>query len=188
MTMLTGLKLRAIVADLVDKMAARGSWCGETHIQKSVYFLQALTGVPIAHEFVMFKHGPYSFDLHDDLVAMKANRILNAVPQDPYGPSFKLGELGESVMKRFPKTRSQYEDQIEFIAAELGNKGIVELERLATALFVSSESPEGQTADERAQRINDLKPHISLDDAKNAIQEVERMKTEAGKQQLILTS
>ena len=76
MTTLNDLQLKAVVTSLVEKMQDRDGWCGETHIQKTAYFLKGLMCVPLGYDFIVYKHGPYSFDLHDDLMAMKANRFL----------------------------------------------------------------------------------------------------------------
>lgn len=55
--------------------------------------------------------------------------------------------------------------------------GVAELERLATALFITEE--EGQIAvEDRAKKINEIKPHIPVELAEEAIQEVEKIARE----------
>jgi uncharacterized protein YwgA len=56
---------RAILVTLIKSLRSKGSWCGETHIQKAAFFLQQLTGVPIDFDFILYKHGPFSFDLRE---------------------------------------------------------------------------------------------------------------------------
>jgi len=63
---------KGVLLDLIDRLNRGGSWCGETHIQKSVYFLQELLGVPLDFNTIFYKHGPYSFDLADELVSLIA--------------------------------------------------------------------------------------------------------------------
>ena len=41
------LQRAAILLTLLDALRQRGSWCGETHLQKSVYFLEEMCGVPL---------------------------------------------------------------------------------------------------------------------------------------------
>ena len=65
------LQRAAVLLTLLEQLQARGSWCGETHVQKSVYFLQDLLQVPLGFEFVLYKHGPYSFDLNDEITAVQ---------------------------------------------------------------------------------------------------------------------
>ena len=68
---------RAVLVALIRSLRAKGSWCGETHIQKAAFFLKNLTGVPIDFDFIIYKHGPFSFELNDELSLMKAYRLLD---------------------------------------------------------------------------------------------------------------
>lgn len=49
---------QAILLALIQRLREKGSWCGETHIQKSAYFLQELLGVPLDLNVIFYKHGP----------------------------------------------------------------------------------------------------------------------------------
>jgi len=185
MTTITGLRLKAVVVSLVGEMLENGSWCGETHIQKVAYFLQSLMRVPIGYAFVLYKHGPYSFELHDDLTAMRANHFLDTKSRDPYGPSFQQGELGSLVTARFPKSIDQFKPHIDFIANQLGDKGVVELERLATAQLVTLKHATPQASvDERARKVRKLKPHIPLSTAIEAVEYVDALRKRAHEQVL----
>jgi hypothetical protein len=62
---------------------------------------------------------------------------------------------------------------------KLGNKGVVDLERLATALFVTRRAEPGASVDERSTRLTALKPHISAESARTAVEEVDRIIEEA---------
>ena len=84
------LKRSALVIALIEQLRNKGSWCGETHIQKTIYFLQELLRVPLGFEFILYKHGPYSFDLSDELTAMRADELVELKLQQPYGPSVSL--------------------------------------------------------------------------------------------------
>lgn len=66
-----------------------------------------------------------------------------------------------------------------FIAEKLGDKRVADLERLGTALYVTRHDlPEGGVR-ERAQRINQLKPHVTLEEAHEAVVAVEGLIGEA---------
>ena len=65
------IKQKAIILKLLDSFKKHGSWCGETHIQKSAYCLKEIAGVPLDYEFILYKNGPFSFDLRDDLFFMQ---------------------------------------------------------------------------------------------------------------------
>src|SRR5688500_675546 len=168
------LQRAAVLLSLITKMREKGSWCGETHIQKASFFLQRLLGVPLGFEFILYKHGPYSFDITKELTELRADSILDIqILNEQYGPSYAPGKLNDYLRTRFPKTLQRYDKQTGFVASQLGDKGVKELERLATALFVDVEV-QGNVA-EKAKMIMRLKPHIGEGDARAAVEQVHQM-------------
>lgn len=161
----------AVLLSLVEELKKNGSWCGETHIQKSTYFLQQMLEGDLGHEFILYKHGPYSFDLSEELGRLRADNLVKVVPQNPYGPQMLPGSAWDDLKKTFPKTINRYAEKIAFLGHWLGNKGVAELEKLATALYVTKELnvEEGQ----RAEKIHELKPHVSLEEARTALHELD---------------
>jgi hypothetical protein len=158
-----------VVLHLAEALKARGSWGGETHVQKSVYFLQELMGVPTGFEFILYKHGPFSFDLRSTLTMMEADDLIAWEPRRPYGPTLVRGRDADYLDRHWGLVGECYSQQIEFIANILRDKGVRELEKLATALFVTREVGE---VSKRASRIVELKPHISRAEALDAVQTV----------------
>jgi hypothetical protein len=166
------LQRRAIILSLVESLLQRDSWCGETHIQKATFFLQKLLQVPLGFDFILYKHGPFSFDLSDELMAMRADHLVQLKSRPPYGPSIVPGENAGRLKDLFPKTIKRYKERVEFVAKELGSFGVAELERIATALYVSlSDSTRGDDViNERAAWITKVKPHISLVEAHRSLE------------------
>ncbi len=166
------LQSAALIVELVDQLHQKGSWCGETHLQKAAYFLQELLNVPLGFEFVLYKHGPFSFSFRDKLTELRADGLLDLSPRPyPYGPTFSVTKLGEAIRQRYPKTLGRYGRSVAFVAERLGNKGVANLEKLATALYVTRESPE-KPRHEQAVLINELKPHVSVAEATQALAEL----------------
>jgi hypothetical protein len=168
---------RAVLLTLLAReMGKRGSWCGETHIQKATFLLQELLGVDIGLEFILYRHGPFSFELRDALSSMQADELLAVVvKQQGYGPTYVPTSFSESFLERFPKTVTRYSAQVEFIADQLGDMGVADLEKITTAFFIADR--ENVTdIEEQAKRLVELKPHISLTDARWAGRQVERLK------------
>ena len=163
----------ALVTSLVDRLREEGSWCGETHVQKAVYFLQALFDVPSNFEFILYKHGPFSFDLRDELTSLRADELIALEVQLPYGPRIITTERGKYIQEARTKTVEKWGEAVEFIAEKLGGKDVVELERLATALFVTKNTEEAASVEERAEELTRLKSHIQMDTATNAILELD---------------
>lgn len=173
-------KRQTVVLSLIEKMNVYGSWCGETHIQKSLYFLQEMLGAPTGYDFILYKHGPFSFDLKDELGVMRANMIIELQSKPyPYGPSHLPGDAAERLKEIYPKTTKEYERQIDFIAKKLAVFRVAELERLATALYVTLGEGREKTVQTRAKRINELKPHVKIDEAVRAVEQVDSLMSEA---------
>jgi hypothetical protein len=173
------LQRDALLLTLIEKLQQKGSWCGETHIQKTAYFLQELLAVPFGFDFILYKHGPYSFDLTSELTQMRADGIVSLLPQPPYGASYLPGGTSAVVKSLYPKTIKKYTRQMDFVAQRLGAGNVAFLERLATALFVTLGGRGAEGVKVRAQRISQLKPHISIEQAMDAVQKVDGIRRES---------
>ncbi len=170
---------RALISRLIQAMRDEGSWAGETHIQKSVLFLQDLLRVPIGYQFVLYLHGPFSFELRNELAHMRAGLMLEVEPNPGYGPSFALGRWGKPAAER----SKRYENAIRFVAREMSQNDTRTLERLSTAFFLQNKYPE-QSDDQIARWINKLKPHITIASASDAIRKVKEIQQAAASVQI----
>lgn len=166
------LKKDALLSELADQLRDRGSWCGETHLQKATYFLQELLSVPLDFEYMLYRHGPFSFDLRDELTAMRADGFLDLAERGPYGPSLVATELSAELRRDYPKTLEKYRLDIRFVCDAIGNRNVAELEKLATALYVYFQHA-SRSALSRAKILHDLKPHISFSDSLEAVKQVD---------------
>lgn len=164
-----------IVFYLMRALKADGSWCGETHIQKTLYVGQSMLNVPSHFKFILYKHGPYSFQLSEYLQELIADEFVYVRPRrPPYGPSLELSEDAISVAKLIP-TESDLAKKLDFITTRLGSKGVGELERLATAVYVNEKHGSNLPLEQRIEILTDLKPHVSSDKARNAFIEVDQI-------------
>src|ERR1700722_18048872 len=89
MTSASEIHLVGRVVEILDEMH---SWCGETHIQKTAYVAKVVENVPFESKFILYKHGPYSFDMNAVLNHMRSQNILIVTPQGTYGSSYRLNE------------------------------------------------------------------------------------------------
>ncbi|HXV06055.1 MAG TPA: hypothetical protein VFP23_09165 [Solirubrobacterales bacterium] len=170
---------QAIVAALDDKLAQRGSWCGETHLQKAVFFLQELFDVQTGFRFIFYKYGPFSRDLRGELSTMRGDGFLEVVPSPPYGPKLMLTQPArEQLIERHANAIRPYDGPLGFVAERLASLGVGDLERLAAALWVHRRLSEA-SEDKQAARINELKPHVSVDSARQALRDVAEMERAA---------
>ena len=92
----------------------------------------------------------------------------------PYGPSFILGSRGGLTLGLV----AEHEEAVKFVATELSVKTAGALERLSTALYVRAENP-GLKDEEATKRIHELKPHVKLGQAADAICELHNLEVAA---------
>jgi uncharacterized protein YwgA len=138
-----------------------------------------MLAVPLGFQFVLYKHGPYSFELTDELTGLRADGILNVeVPDTRYGPRYLDGDSAGFATSRFPNTIERYRDKIEFLAKKIGKRGIADLERIATAFFVRVAQKE-LSVERRARQLVQLTPHIPKSDALAATREIDTLIQEA---------
>jgi len=170
----------AIVGRIIESLRRFGSWCGETHIQKGGYLAKAVFGVPLSVDFVLYKHGPYSFDLTSLLTSMRADQLIKLVPQGQhYGPSFDLDDRIQSIMERYQNEIGRVELEIDKVAAFLGPKNVADLERVATAIYVW-EKDRTASQEAKAEELHRLKPHISMLGAIAAVNEADLFLRDSG--------
>jgi hypothetical protein len=130
-------------------------------------------------DFVLYKHGPFSFELRDELTAMRADDFLSLEIKTPsYGPSLAAGRNAAHLKQMFPNTLKRWKPRVDFVARRFSDKGVMELERLATAFYVTNASR--LVSEEcRARKVATLKPHIPAKEALSAVVMVDRWTREA---------
>lgn len=168
------MRKSVLVLHLARQLREHESWCGETHLQKAMFFVQQALGVEAGFEFIFYKHGPFSFELRDFIGGLLADDLLRMEPQaPPYGPRFAPTESAAQLEERFPKFLAKYKPILKTIAEFSGEKGVAELERLASALYVTKESATEKDVEARVNEILELKPHVGRESARLAVETVD---------------
>jgi hypothetical protein len=176
MTAQIDLERQTLIYELIKALRKKDNWCGETHVQKTAYFFEEITGHRLSYQFILYKHGPYSFELSEDLSIMGAYRFVgDEIAHPAYGPRLKPNiEVEEMLLKDFGKLATEFARPMEFVTEKLSGCGVAVLERLATALYFTKHNPEKGYA-ERARQINQVKPHISQALALEAVKQVDQI-------------
>jgi hypothetical protein len=166
---------QAVLVGLARRLKDRGSWAGETHLQKAAYLMHELRGTDFSFGFILYKHGPFSFEMRDELTGMRSDGLIERTIDDPrYGPRLSVTARGEELEKNLAGTLNRYNDDLDWIASTLNRRGVVELERLATAMWMTRHKQDA-SADQRASAVTGIKPHISHDEALGAVEEIDRL-------------
>ena len=170
------LERSAIIATLVKECHTHRSFCGETMVQKSVFFLQEMLDVPLRFDFQLYIYGPFSFELQRHLSSMMADDMI-AVRSLDYGSTFEPGEHVAYLEKHTADTIARHRKAIDFVVKHLAGRGVKQLERLATALYFTVTTEEA-SVEGRAAKIREVKPHITADEARKAVEEVDDWRKE----------
>src|ERR1039458_1866708 len=132
---------------------------------------------------MLYKHGPYSFELNNELTAMRASNIFEfEFPKEGYGPSFTATSFGVRLFEMHKENIERYFPVNKFLAEWFKSSDVRQLERLATAYYVTKKNPR-DPALERAKKLISLKPHVDIQAADRAIRIVDEKRTQA-KQEL----
>jgi hypothetical protein len=169
----------ALVVELAMRLRSEGSWCGETHLQKATFIIQDLTRSNLGYKFVLYKHGPYSFEFNAEINSMRAADILEFhFPREGYGPSIAPTTFGERIREANEENVREYVPVVSFIANWFAANDVRHLEKIATAYYVTKKNPR-DPAFERAKKLSLLKPHVDIDSAEEAVRVVDEKRQQA---------
>ncbi|MGK7346054.1 MAG: hypothetical protein ACNS63_09630 [Candidatus Nitrospinota bacterium M3_3B_026] len=160
-------KRHAFILAIIDSLHKHGSWTGKTHVQKALSLLRDSGKVDLPFEFVLYRHGPYSFDVESELEQMQSYGAVRIEPNVAgYGVVLHPGEMADFV-NSIEKLSTEELEAIEDVCEFIGLQPVKVLERLATASWIRCQ--EGKTEQKDvAERLHSLKPHISIPDAEDA--------------------
>lgn len=158
-----------ILCKLVEQLRASNSWTGETHVQKTAFALERLAGLDWPMGFIIYKYGPFSFRLREQLGEMRAWGYLE-LDYEPggYGPRHRLTPKGQ-ILASGADINSEI---LELVVKRMGNLGVKELEKIATGLFLLTEPANQSATDSGLQdQLKNCKPHLSDDEVREAYQQ-----------------
>jgi len=146
---------------------------GKTQVQKLVYFAQHC-GMPLQYRYQIYRYGPYSFDLSQELSSLDSLGVLNmqSAPSG-YGLDISVGKFAD----RF-KLEPRYQKKIQKIVKDFGSNTVAQLEVKATIHFVFSvvkkTASGGKTRPQVVQKVHALKPHFSQSFIKRCYSDLEQ--------------
>jgi uncharacterized protein YwgA len=165
-------------------MREAGSWCGRMHIQKTLYTFQTLfhPGDELEVRFILYKHGPYSFALDEDLAEMEFYSGLERKEQRLYEARYEPGQGAKALRERFGSGVETWLPQIEFVARRVSRKNVRELEALCILMFVATDPQERRLYPRDVDcmsRVLELKPHLAHAEVRQAHHEYEQLASDA---------
>jgi hypothetical protein len=126
-------------------------------------------GGPLGWRFVLYKYGPFSFDLREELGELRAEDFLRLEPPPSgYGPPLEVDQRGRKVMEQFNDTTDEHEGAVADVVEFVGTRGVSGLERLATAVYLVLHK-ETREDEDLARELCDIKAHVSEAGAREAV-------------------
>jgi hypothetical protein len=160
----------ALILAVVEGLNQQESWTGKTHVQKALFLMDAAGLLKAPFHFVLYKHGPFMTDFEAELEQMKSYAALKSdTVEGWYGVRLSPG-MNAALVKRMSPVPEATLKAVGFVCQFVGRRGVVELEPLATAVWIRTREGIVQS-DKVAMRLHELKPHVPLHDAENADRE-----------------
>jgi hypothetical protein len=186
----------AIVLAFVAELIACNRLIGNTHIQKGVFALGALLGVPVHLQYEIFPYGPFSKELRKMLDVLVERGVLRRERHEHRA----RGEREPGHEWRYfvarsdlwgsggPRQAAAYRRQIRLVAREIVRWDIHTLEAVMATLWLRLHHP-GHDASEISSmlRAPGLKPHIPKAFALEAAQRLDALEAMAVREGLVLT-
>ena len=165
-------KRHRLILLVLNCLKEHGSWAGKTHLIKTLYLLKALSKQKIPFDFILYKHGPYSFDIEDELAVMKSySAIASDTIINGYGESLIPGS-NSSITEKRVKMDKKTKYEIQEICKLVGTKNVRELECLATITWIIKNDKIKDQQDV-FNKLNYYKPHISDEEALTAFNKIQ---------------
>lgn len=174
------LRKAALFSELLDRILVPNSWAGPVHLQKSIFFLQEMRKVPLGYEFVLYRYGPYSFELQDEIEHIRGVGILKWRFHDSpgYATGLDTTEASRDIRDNLPKLMDQYENDLAFVSENIGPMMSRQLERVSTSFYYMVKGLE--SVKEVVHEVLKVKPHIDYGDAVEAVQQVREFAKQSG--------
>jgi hypothetical protein len=158
------LQRLALIVGLVERSPKQT--LGRVAIVKLAYLLQVLRRVPLGYDFRLYTYGPFDAAVLNDLgqaEAFQAVTVRTVEHAAGYGYEVRPGPAAEVVKARAQDWLGRYQEDVDWVVREFGDRTASELELLSTIVYVDRElAPSGRiaTVSDLAQRVREVKPHF----------------------------
>jgi hypothetical protein len=156
---------------LIPALAGQSSngYIGRTALMKYMYFLQVLRKVPLGYRFTLYSYGPFDSDVLADLASAESLDVVKSnltTYLGGYGYQISPAARAEWLRKRSSTFLSHYKEDVKWVLRTFGSYTSVELELLATIVFVDREAQQNKEKirlNDIVKRVYEVKPHFKED-------------------------
>src|SRR5262245_24920194 len=126
----------ALIAEIVRRAPTA---LGRTAVMKCLFFLKALRKVPLSYRFRLYTYGPFDSDVLYDLryaESLAAVKSLLVAYSGGRGYEYEPGPQAEKISRQAAEFLKQYEESIDWIVKEFGNRSAMDLEMASTLVYI----------------------------------------------------
>ncbi len=169
----------ALIAELARRLDGKSPQFGKTSLQKMIYLLQELTGVPTNYRFSLYTHGPFTAQLLGDLDLVEALGAVRVqyVISGYGGYRISPGSESQAILGKASDFLEGNQAAIEMIVDEFGAFSAKELELRATIVYLDREVNRSKKNLDRSgfvALVKKIKPRFSQDNTNRALEELEK--------------
>lgn len=159
-----------IIIELAKRLNGISPQFGKTALQKLIYLLTEIYGVPCDYEYSLYTYGPYSAELASNVDYVNALGGIELIDGLKGGYEIIVGEDAEHILSKAERFIKQYSDNIDQLIADFGSYSARDLELRTTLIYLSKN--EVLSKEELARQLRDLKPYFSNSEINEVIDEL----------------
>lgn len=170
----------ALISELARRLHEDSPWFGKTALQKIVYLLQELGGVPAGYEYRLHTHGPFAARIHADLDQLETFRAvtLKYVSGEGFG-GYKIspGPHNQAICERGVEFLLRNQESLDAVLDDFGSLSTRDLELRSTVAFVQKRPLSGDRLPNREQlvtQVGKIKPRFSHEEILAAVNELDQ--------------
>jgi hypothetical protein len=164
-----------LIAELAARLEGKSPRFSKTVLEKMVYLLQELHGVPVGYDFSFYTYGPFSSGLLSDLDYVESFGGVS-VAYSGFGVYvIAPGPKNESLKRKANEFLSKADRVLTSVVEEFGQLSAKDLDLRATIIFVDRDVRKMDrvfTKDGIVQLIREIKPHFSEQAVRDALAEL----------------
>ncbi len=169
----------ALISELARRLHEDSPWFGKTALQKIVYLLQELGGVPAGYEYRLHTHGPFAARIHADLDQLETFRAvtLKYVSGEGFG-GYKIspGPHNQAIRERGAEFLARNQTSVDAVLNDFGSLGTRDLELRSTVAYVQRKALSTNRPLDRERlisRVGKIKPRFSHEEIRTAVTELQ---------------
>ncbi|MFH0822091.1 MAG: hypothetical protein V2B18_05020 [Pseudomonadota bacterium] len=169
----------ALIAELARRLEDKSPQFGKTSLQKMIYLLQELGGIPADYRFSLYTHGPFTaqllgdLDLVEALGAVKVNYVTSGYGGYQISPDREFEPIRDKASEFLHANKAA----IERLVDEFGAFSAKDLELRSTIVFLDRNVKRSKKDLDRGNFIGlvkKVKPRFTEDAIAEALEELEK--------------